>query len=166
MKRIATVLLAGAAAGCSSWSMPGIGKWFSRENAVEVSEVRRSLHCNSESADAGVSLFADLDATRAWETARGLTLIGSQPLPPGPYAVIEMGQRNTGGYGLAVSRLAGRRGDVLILKATFIAPGPDRMVTQMLTSPCVLVSLPQAYYSAVEVIDQSGVERASTKGKP
>lgn len=166
MNRMLPILMAGLLTGCSNLPelpMPDVSDWFSRENAVDVSELRRALVCNSESSSAQVTLLPDLAAARAFESARGITLLGDEPLPPGPYALVEHGSRNSGGYGVAVSRTAGRRGDVLILKATFIAPAPNRMVAQMLTSPCVLVGLPAAQYGAVELIDQSGKLRASTE---
>ncbi len=156
----AFVLLLCGCAATQDWSMPDVGKWFSRENAVAVEEVRRAQVCNSPTDQAAVTLFPDLAAAHAWEASRGVALIGDAPLPDGPYALVEMGTRNTGGYGVAVSRTAGRNGDVLILKATFIAPAADRMVTEMISSPCVLVSLPQAHYAEIQLIDQDGRRRA------
>lgn len=133
----------------------GMPDWFSRENSVEVSEVARSYYCNSQGPDVRVTLMADVAAVEAWQQSHG-TSLGDARLPQGPFALVEMGERNSGGYGLAISRLAGRRGDTLILRGTFIAPAADAITTQAISSPCVLVSLPREGYAAVEVIDQDG----------
>jgi hypothetical protein len=162
MKRIlpALAVLLGGCAMTQDWSMPDVAKWFSRENAIAVEEVRRAQVCNTPTENAAVTLFPDLASAHAWEASRGVALIGDAPLPDGPYALVEMGTRNTGGYGVAVSRTAGRDGDRLILKATFIAPAAGRMVAEMISSPCALVSLPQAHYSEIWLIDQDGKRRA------
>jgi len=144
-----------ALAGLALSACAGSSDWFSRENAVDVSEVARSYQCNSEGPDSRLTLMPDLAAVEAWQQARGVSF-GGVALPQGPFALIEMGERSSGGYGLAISRTAGRRGDTLILSGTFVAPAPDDITTQAITSPCVLVSLPRQGYAWVEVIDQDG----------
>ena len=156
MTKWATVV-ALAVAGCASSG--GMSDWFSRENAVEVSELARSAQCNTASESAAIQRFADAASLMAWQQQRGVALVTGS-LPQGPFALVEMGQRATGGYGLAISRLAGRRGDTLILKATFIAPPADAMSTEALTSPCVLVSLPADAGGSLELLDQAGNVRA------
>lgn len=133
----------------------GSSDWFSRENAVDVSEVARSYHCNGEGPDVRLTLLPDLAAVEAWQQARGVSF-GGVALPQGPFALVEMGERSSGGHGLAISRTAGRRGDTLILSATFVAPAAEDITTQAITTPCVLVSLPKQGYASVEVIDQDG----------
>lgn len=157
-----TLVLAALLSGCGT--MADVGNWFDRERAVDVAEVRRAVVCGTSGADARVSLFPDAGAVRAWETSRGVQLGGgTEALPDTPFALVEMGERNTAGYGLAVSRTAGKRGDAIILRATFLAPTAGRMLAQMVTSPCVLVSLPKTHYSAVELVDQDGRQRATTE---
>jgi len=152
----ASIILAGAlCAGCSL--MPD---WFNREPPVEVSEVARSSQCATPGADAQVTRLADAAAVQAWQQARGIELA---PLPRGPFALVEMGERPTGGYGFAISRIAGRRGDALVLHATFVAPRADDMTTQALTQPCVLVSIPDGY-SEILLLDQDGRQRARSGG--
>jgi hypothetical protein len=163
MKPVSSALLLAAVlplAACSvDWnSFAPI--WFSHDNTVSVEEVRRSQQCNSPSGEARVALFPDVAAVRAWEASRSIQLIGDEPLDEAPYALVEMGTRNTGGYGIAVSRAATRDGDDLVLKATFVSPGADREVAQVISSPCALVRLPQAYYKQIEVRDQDGNRRA------
>jgi hypothetical protein len=127
---------------------------------IEVREVGRSLACNAAGEDAAVHLFRDLEAVAAWQAARGVTVAPPESLPRGAYALIEMGLRPTGGYGLAVSRAAVLRGERLTLNATFVAPRPGSIVTQAQSSPCALVWLPPGRYREVELLDQTGAVRA------
>ncbi|HUP91125.1 MAG TPA: protease complex subunit PrcB family protein [Solimonas sp.] len=163
MKKLPILLVLLVLSGCAH--MPDVTDWFSRENAVSVSEVRRAIICGTSGPEAQVTLFPDAAAVQAWELGRGLQMSAGTPLPATPFVLVEMGERSSAGYGLAVSRTAGRRGEDLILRATFLSPAPGRMTAQMITSPCVLVSIPQANYRAVEVIDQGGTLRATTERK-
>ena len=138
---------------------------FSSYADIEVREVGRSLYCNTAGEDARVVLLADPQAVLDWQAARGITLAGSETLAQTAYAVVEMGVRPTGGYGLAVARAAVLRDERAILSATFVSPPPGSIRTQALSSPCVLVQLPRGRYSEVEVEDQTGTVRASG-GKP
>lgn len=166
--RLAPLSLTLLVAACSL-SMPsfkGIDRLMSRGQSVEVLEVSRALDCGSEQPDTRIHRFASGEAYRSWAAARGLVLPQTADLPPARYALIELGQRPSGGYGLAVSRQADRRGVTLRLRATFIEPGPDAMVTQALTAPCALVRLPvgeeMQEEARIELYDQAGTLRAAT----
>ncbi len=131
------------------------------ELSVEVIEIGRLPQCNSIGREPALELFTDPAAVAAWETARGIKLTppGGE-LPPGIYVVAEMGERNTGGYSLVVSRKGAMKDAELYLKASFLVPGNAGMVTQSLTSPCSLVLVPTRTYSSVLLIDQSNKVRA------
>lgn len=155
--RFALPLLAGALlAACGMRAE----KLFSSYTKVDVREVSRSLACNSANAEAAVTLLPDAQSVLDWQAARGVPLAGSESIAQSPYALVEMGQRPTGGYGLAVARSAVLRGELLILSATFVSPAPGSLRTQALSSPCVLVQLPRGRYRTVEVQDQGGAVQA------
>lgn len=154
--RVATaVLLAAALAGC------GITRLFSGGEQIAVREVGRSLYCGTATEAAQAALLPDLDAVLEWQSARGVTLAPPEALARAPYAIVEMGVRPTGGYGIAVSRAAVLRGESLVLRATFVSPAPGTIRTQALSTPCALVQLPPGRYLTLEVEDQNGVVRAS-----
>jgi len=72
------------------------------------------------------------------------------------------GQQRTGGYGIRVTAIE-RRGDQLVVSATFIEPKPGSIVTQALTSPAHVVSIAAADAKglrAAVLLDESAVERA------
>jgi hypothetical protein len=76
-------------------------------------------------------------------------------------AVFE-GRQNTGGYAIRVTAIE-RRGDQLIVRATFDAPGPDAIVTQVLTSPAHVVSIAAADAAGLReaiLVDDRGAEKA------
>lgn len=141
-------------------------KIFSSYTAIEVREVGRSLQCNSPDERTRAHLLPDAQAVLQWQESRSLALAGPEMLAQGPYALVEMGLRPTGGYGLAISRAAVLRGDLVILNATFVSPAPGSLRTQALTSPCVLVALPAGRYRSIEVQEPTGVVRASGEWMP
>ena len=154
--RIVFVAVAVIAAGCSFRPE----KIFSGYANIEVAEAGRSLQCHTAGGEPRVALFAGLAALRDWQSQRGVEFTGGGTLAEAPYAVIEMGARPTGGYGLAVSHAAVLRGELVILQANFIGPPEGTAVAQMLTSPCVAVRLPPGRYSLAEVQDPDGKVRA------
>lgn len=133
------------------------------ELAVDVLEVARLQQCNSSGREPTLEMLAGPTAVVGWEQARGLQFtLKSGELLPGLYAVAEMGERNTGGYALLVSRKAAVKDDTLYLKATFLSPSTAGMASQQLTSPCVLVALPgQAEFHRLVLVDQNNQPRAS-----
>lgn len=156
---LAAALPAALLAGC------GLGRMLDGGVPIEVREAGRSLYCNTPGEDARVTLLPDLQAVLDWQAARGIVLAPSESLPQVPYALVEMGGRPTGGYGVLIARAAKLDGEQVTLSATFLSPSPGSIRTQALSSPCVLVALPRGRYDEVEVRDESGAVRA-TGGLP
>lgn len=142
-------------AGCASLSpaMP-----------FEARVVGHSLYCNTPGAGAAVAWLADAAALRQWQAGRGVALFDPAG-EPGPFVVVEMGPRPTGGYDLTVSSNASKRGDTISLQAEFSGPPPGSLRTQALSSPCVLVQLPPGDYATIEVRDPGGALLAKGVGR-
>lgn len=71
------------------------------------------------------------------------------------------GQQSTGGYAVRINAIE-RRGDQLVVRATFGTPGPGAIVTQVLTSPAHVVSIASVDATGLReaiLIDDSGAER-------
>jgi hypothetical protein len=158
--RTSALLLTATLAGCA---MPGM---FAQGTPIEVREVGRSLYCNTPSESSQALLLRDPQAVLDWQAGRGITLADGEALTQTAYAVVEMGGRPTGGYGVAVARTATLRDEDVTLSATFVSPAPGSIRTQALSSPCVLVQLPRGRYARVEVVDQSGEVRARSDAPP
>jgi hypothetical protein len=149
--KAAALLLAPALAACAApASAPGL----------EVGEAGRSAYCNTPGEAARAALLPDAAAVLAWQAGRGIALLDAAAAGPGPYALVEMGLRSTGGYDVTVSPGATLRDGELVLQAAFSAPAPGSLRTQALSSPCVLLRLPPGRYATVEVRDRSGARLA------
>lgn len=154
MKHFSVVLLAALVAGC------GLGRMLDRSVPLEVREVGRSLYCNTPGEQARVTLLPDLQSALDWQASRNIVLAPAESLAQVPYALVEMGARPTGGYGLAIARAAKLDGEQVLLSATFLSPSPGSIRTQALSSPCVLVALPRGRYDEIVVRDETGEVRA------
>jgi hypothetical protein len=133
---------------------------------VEVREVARHTYCQTPGEVVQVALLPDAQAVLDWQRGRGIELAGAEALARAPYALVEMGLRPTGGYGLEPAARAWRRDGIVAIEVAFTAPAPGSLRTQALSSPCVLVQLPAGRYAGVEVRDPAGVLRASSSAVP
>ena len=74
---------------------------------------------------------------------------------------IAMGIKPSGGYAL---ELAGKKATVshgvAVITVRWRQPGPGSVVTQQLTSPCLMLKLPKGNFSAIEIKDETGQVRA------
>ncbi|MFH7321321.1 protease complex subunit PrcB family protein [Desulfurivibrio sp. D14AmB] len=71
--------------------------------------------------------------------------------------LIEMGQRPTGGYGLALAEpTAALEKGRLELRLDWQEPPPGLAQTQALTSPCLLLALPAGDYRQITIRDRQG----------
>ena len=157
------VVLLCSLAGCA-W-MPNLKFWDTAPDiaagSVKVHELRRALLCGTPTEAAVVRLFDSVDALKAWDSDNKLQLDRIELPANRSFVLLEQGLRNTGGYSVELRE----RGQVdeqgtLKLVAEWIEPGKDRMVTQIVTSLCVLADVNPALYSRVEVVDRNGTFRA------
>jgi hypothetical protein len=112
-----------------------------------------------DSPEAYQTLFAELRKT----------YIGGQAQQPPPVdlskegvLLVAMGQKNTGGYSVDLANQeAVIDGGVLQVAVQWREPKKGMMVTQALTSPCLLLKIPNAEFDRIEIKDQSGAIRLS-----
>lgn len=68
-----------------------------------------------------------------------------------------MGGKTTGGYSLSLaSPAAGVFNDTAIITVRWHEPARGAIVTQQLTSPCLIFKLPKGAYNKIEIRDQTG----------
>jgi hypothetical protein len=80
------------------------------------------------------------------------------------YIAAFAGSQRTGGYAIRVAGVD-RAGDTLTVRALFVAPAPDALTIQVLTSPAHLVSIERksaAGAREIVLVDQTAAERART----
>lgn len=164
MIRLAQALLICAMTGLSACSW----KFWDRGPDVEpgrvnMLELRRALVCGTPTEAAVVRYFDSVEALTQWDSADTLQL-GRLDLPTDKdFLLIEQGERKTGGYSLELNENADVDADgVLSLTGEWLEPGQDRMVTQIITSLCVLVAIKPAEYTKVVISDKNGTFRAAT----
>jgi len=80
----------------------------------------------------------------------------------GQVILVNMGEQRTAGFGV---RLASKPAQVvdgkLQLSVNWVSPNPGMMQAQMITHPCLVVSV-DAEFKQVDVVDQEGRVRLST----
>jgi hypothetical protein len=68
-----------------------------------------------------------------------------------------MGQKPTGGYGLELAEPHATLSDgEALIRLRWIEPAPGSIVTQILTSPCLIISLPKGAYEKITITDENG----------
>jgi hypothetical protein len=156
---LALVLLASCGSTVGSGGTAGSGSAVSPTPSsgsvafTEVTATSQAGHASGATLVVGVS-----DASRAI-IAR---LAPNAAAPDGVLVAVFQGQQRTGGYAIRVTRVE-RRGDQLVVRATFGSPGPGAIVTQALTSPAHVVSIAAADGAGLReavLIDETGSERA------
>lgn len=132
---------------------------------LEVRILHSSVVCGSPS-DRPAATW--LDTAKSFSAAYG-RLTRSRMNQPAPPAVnfsdhgvllIEMGRRRTGGYSLSLaSNHLEVTGDRAQVHVAWIEPDDGAILPQIVTSPCLMLEIPRAGYSLVQVVDQSGIVR-------
>lgn len=121
---------------------------------IEVGATGQARHDSGATLVVGVS-----DASRATITR----LLANLAIPADRVLVAAFqGEQRTGGYAIHVTAIE-RRGDQLVVKATFTEPKPDAIVTQALTSPAHVVSIAAADAAGLReaiLVDGAGSQRA------
>jgi hypothetical protein len=163
MSRLARIALALAALGVACAAH--------RHGAVKATVVRQAAQCGGEAEGPSARWIASEGALRAALGSGGL--FGAEELtPPVDFAkegvlAVYMGQRRTGGYRLVLHEpevvVADRVATVVV---RFEEPSPGMMVTQVLTSPCLLVRMTREGLREVRVVDPAGRLRATVSLPP
>lgn len=95
--------------------------------------------------------------------------VSPEDIPEVDFAVdglvlIEMGRRPTAGFGLAPLEPAFSVADgTARLSIAWQEPGPESVVAQVMTSPCLLIAVPRGDYDRIVVRDQDNQLRTSLR---
>ncbi len=74
--------------------------------------------------------------------------------------MVSMGRQSTTGYFLSLAKNEVKvSNEIATVNLTWQELQPGAMAAQMITSPCVLISLPKADFSKVRIVDQDGLVR-------
>ena len=93
--------------------------------------------------------------------------------PPPPPAVdfpregvllVAMGQQPSAGYVLTLlDEVATVRDGLLTVRVNWREPAPSRRRAQVITTPCLLATLPDAGFNRIQIVDQQGRQRLEGK---
>ena len=123
----------------------------------------QDIQCDSTTAEPTARWIQDQGGLElAYERLQGPRLGAPNKVPTvdfGEFGVllIEMGQEPTGGYALHTGEEGMTvEGATAILRIEWQTPEPGAIVTQILTSPCLMLAIPRGDYSRLVVLDQDG----------
>lgn len=137
--------------GCAGASVPVKSVYQSQQ----CSQVGRGLIVAQNEAELSRVLTSDRRQTK-------LDLSGSRSNEPSTLTshpvdfsqevavVVALGEKPTAGYDISLTKnKAELRGDVLRLPVEFTQPAPDAFHAQVLTHPCLVLSVPRGAYTEV-----------------
>jgi len=119
--------------------------------------------CGGNRPTTSVTLVADSDQLkRILIESKGRMLGQSPPTPAVDFntehvITIQMGQKPTGGYGIELAEPDATLNDgEALIRLRWIEPAPGAIVTQILTSPCLIIALPIGAYEEIVITDENG----------
>ena len=78
--------------------------------------------------------------------------------------LIEMGQKPTGGYSVSLDKFSSCLSDeTTVIRINWNTPNKDALMTQMITSPYLMLRLSKGNFKKVVVVDQEGRMRFEVK---
>jgi hypothetical protein len=142
---------------------PGIEQAHSADT-VPIHTAWQDHQCRSDAAS--IESIQDADALAIWWQPLASRQLPAKPLPQSLGAVdfnessvfvVLMGQQPTAGYDIELydDRAPVQRAS-LTIPANWKKPSPDMMVAQVMTSPCIVITVPADRYDIVTVQDQRG----------
>lgn len=125
--------------------------------SVAFTEVATTAQAQDDSAPTLIVGTSDAPRAAIARLVPGATASAGRVL-----VAVFQGQQRTGGYSVHITAIE-RRGDQLIVRATFASPGPGAIVTQVLTAPAHVVSIAASDAAGLReavLFDERGTERA------
>jgi hypothetical protein len=130
---------------------------------IPVRILYQDVICSGNRPTPSVTLVADSDQLkRIFIESKGRMLGQSLPVPAVDFdaehvVTIQMGQKPSGGYGIELAEPYATLNDgESLIRLRWIEPAPGSIVTQILTSPCLIVSLPKGTYENIVITDEKG----------
>ena len=135
---------------------------------VEAALLTQSTHCWNKSVEPSVEWITNSKAYRSAYNQTKKHILGDASKPQyvdfnrlGVIAVY-MGRRPTAGYQVSLASITAEVGvhNELTLAVSWIEPPVDALLAQVITSPCILVSIPKDDYSTIKTVDEGSRIRA------
>ncbi|MGA9477029.1 MAG: protease complex subunit PrcB family protein [Desulfobacterales bacterium] len=149
---------------CACMHTPAVGS--AEDKPIPLRILYQDALCDGNRPTPSVTLVADPDQLKQiFIESKGRMLGQSPPTPAVDFDAehvvdIQMGQKPTGGYGIELAEPnATFSGGEALIRLRWIEPAPGAMVTQILTSPCLIIALPKGAYEKIAITDENGKVR-------
>lgn len=158
MTLIAVIVAALISGGCATTTAP---------QPLPARQIYADGLCGRTETDAAARWIADASELEIVRRQFGQYRLGPPTLPAVDFRrrgvlLVLMGRRATAGYALALaSEQAHLKDGVATVALDWQRPGEDAILAQVLTSPCVMITLPRHGLERIDVVDQTGTRRAS-----
>ena len=149
---------------CGLWAcIPSPAIHSAEGQRIPVRILYQDALCGGNRPTPSVTLVAGSDQLkRIFIESKGRMLGQSPPIPAVDFdaehvVTIQMGQKPTGGYGIELADPYARFGtSESFIRLRWIEPAPGAIVTQILTSPCLIIALPKGAYEKIAITDENG----------
>jgi hypothetical protein len=149
---------------CACMHTPAVDSAESKRIPVRI--LYQDALCGGNRPTPSVTLVAGSDQLkRIFIESKGRMLGPSPPTPAVDFDAehvvdIQMGQKPTGGYGIELAEPHATLNDgEALIRLRWIEPAPGAIVTQILTSPCLIIALPKGAYGKIAITDENGKVR-------
>ena len=142
------------------------GSDVKKSSTVVATQIYSGFHCGSSSGQASVEWIADqMLLEGAFSKLSKQFSVAGMAAPKVDFSsqrvvLVYMGQRPTAGYGLRLAsnkfRTYKQTAEVTL---EWTKPGKGMVTAQVITNPCVLVSVPKAGYERLQIVDTGGKVR-------
>ena len=145
---------------CACGRAPGIVSAEGKRDPLRI--LYQDGLCGGNRPTPSVTLVAGADQLkRIFTEVKGRMLGHPLPAPTVDFnaehvVTIQMGQKPTGGYGFELESQATLDNGEALIRLRWIEPAPGAIVTQILTSPCLIISLPKGAYEKIVITDDNG----------
>lgn len=134
----------------------------SETKSFTVQQLYAGVQCGSQNPQLLATWITSNDDLRRVHRSFFAHVLGAEPpVQPsvdfGSHVVLllEMGQRPTAGYSLALLEdQAQVKNGIAVIAVNWEQPAPDRYQAQVITSPCSMIKLQKAGYSRIRIVDQ------------
>jgi hypothetical protein len=134
-----------------------------KSSVVVATQIYSGFHCGSSSGQASVEWIADqmlLEGTFGKLSKQFATTGTAAPkvdFSNQRVVLVYMGQRPTAGYGLRLAsdkfRTYKQTAEVTL---EWLKPGKGMVTAQVITNPCVVLTIPRAGYERLQIVDMGG----------
>ena len=155
MKLLSTLFTLFLLVGCMSEDEPTLAEYFSGRL------VYAGQDCGGNNTQRNLQL---LTTKEQWKSLQTMVPDIAKMIEPSKVDFnkeilihINMGMKPTGGYQLrTLETKDSYENGWVIIPLQWLEPGDDMMLTQALTSPCVIKAIPRHNYQGIRVVDQNG----------